>query len=144
MYKKWPTKAELIAEALRRHAEGSGPEHVPDTGSLRGDLLLHVERLAESVSGSGPSLLYLLEAVRDDSTLRDRIRAQIENAGAVVGEIIGRRAVARNESRPGVDAAAVLQVAVAQLLTHALLHGTTPGPEFQHRLVDRVLLPLLS
>src|SRR3712207_5611960 len=37
MYRRWPGKAELIAEALRRNAEAGEPT-VADTGTLAGDL----------------------------------------------------------------------------------------------------------
>jgi AcrR family transcriptional regulator len=144
MYRRWPTKSELIAEAVHRHAEGIGPLEVADAGSLREDLLAQVARVSGTVCGGGASLLNLVEAVRDDAALRDRVREQIENAAAAVGERIAHRAVERGEAVAGIEGAAVLRVAVAQLFMQALLHGGAPDADFQRDLVDRVLLPLFG
>ena len=40
VYRRWPSKAELVRDALIWMSRGSiDPDHAPDTGSLRGDLL---------------------------------------------------------------------------------------------------------
>ena len=38
VYRYWPGKHELVADAIRRRVKPSLPE-MPDTGTLRGDLL---------------------------------------------------------------------------------------------------------
>jgi len=138
MYRKWPGKAELVAEALRRHAEGERPEP-PDTGSLRGDLLAEVEGIIQAIAG--PSLLGLAEAVRDDATLRDLVRAQIEDRCRRDAESICGHALARGERVKGALGPAVLNLAVAQVFLTALLHGTPPDPA---ALVDDILVPVLT
>lgn len=144
MYRKWSTKADLVAAALRRHAEGAGPLVVPDAGGLRADLLGAVGRITRTIVGSGgPSLIGLLEAVRDDPRLREGVRAQIKGASAVVGATICQRAAARGELGPFADGAACMELAVAQLLLTALLQGGAPSSAEQERLVDEVLLPVL-
>lgn len=47
LYRRWPTKARLVFDALRAHAV---EEEIPDTGSLRADLLLMVERLQRTMT----------------------------------------------------------------------------------------------
>src|SRR6202789_3532248 len=65
MYRRWPGKAELIAEGLRRRCDGEA-ECLPDTGSLRGDLAAAVAQMAEGLAGDqAPLFLGLLEAARD-------------------------------------------------------------------------------
>src|ERR1700752_4704934 len=44
IYRRWPGKAELVAEAMRRRSEPV-LEDLPDSGSLRGDLLTLVQRM---------------------------------------------------------------------------------------------------
>ena len=138
MYRKWPGKAELVAEALRRHAEGERPEP-PDTGSLRGDLLAEVEGIVEAISG--PSLLGLAEAVRDDETLRDLVRAQIEDRSRRDAEVICAQALARGELINAALGPTALNLAVAQVFLTALLHGAPPDPA---ALVDDILVPVLT
>lgn len=145
IYRKWPGKAPLIAEALRRHAEEASPE-IPDTGSLRGDLRYAVGAIAQALSGhaGGLSLVGLIEAVRGDATLRELVRCQIEARGAADGAVIARRAAARGEQADPVRVSRALGVAVAQLFLATVLGGGTPAAEEQDRLVDEVLLPVLA
>ena len=52
MYRRWAGKAELVAEALRRSAEGADTTP-PDTGTVRGDLLDAVAGITRAVTGTG-------------------------------------------------------------------------------------------
>ena len=145
IYRKWPGKAPLIAEALRRQAEESTPQ-LPDTGSLRGDLRYAVAAITHALSGHGGglSLVGLIEAVRGDATLRELVRGQIERRGTADGALIAGRAAARGERADPARVSRALAVAVAQLFLATLLGGAAPRDEEQDRLVDEVLLPVLS
>ena len=145
MYRKWPGKAELVADALRQHAEGRASE-LPDTGSVRGDLLLTVRNIAQTLAGgdAGPSLLSLVEAIRADPVLRAVVRAQIDERSAHDGVLICTRAISRGE-HVNVDCGpAVVDLALAHLFLHALLNGEPPSDHEQRSFVDRTLLPLLD
>ena len=143
MYRRWADKSELVADALRRQAQGPEPE-VPDTGTLRGDLLLTVQEIAQTlIGGPGPSLIGLLEAIRDDAALRDLIGPQITQRSHEVGRIICARASARGEKIDVRRSDVVLEVAFAQVFTDTLFHGGIPDTPAFERLVDHVILPLL-
>ena len=67
IYRRWPGKAELVAEAMRRRAEPV-LEDLPDTGSLRGDLLALVQRMFDGMKGvDGGLMCGLAVAVRTDA-----------------------------------------------------------------------------
>jgi AcrR family transcriptional regulator len=143
MYRRWADKSELVADALRRQAQGSEPE-VPDTGTLRGDLLRTVQQIAQTLlGGPGPSLIGLLEAIRDDATLRDLVGSQITQRSHEVGRVICARAVARGEKVDVRRSDAVLELAFAQVFTHTLFRGAVPDTATLERLVDEAMLPLL-
>ncbi len=143
MYRRWAGKSDLVADALRRRAQGGDPS-VPDTGTLRGDLLLTVCEIAQTlVGGPGPSLIGLLEAIRDDATLRDLIGAQITRRSHDVGHVIAARASDRGEKINIDRSDAVLDLAFAHVFTHTLFHGGIPHAPALERLVDEALLPLL-
>ncbi|MET3422708.1 hypothetical protein BJ973_001920 [Actinoplanes tereljensis] len=143
MYRRWADKSELVADALRRRAQGPEPE-VPDTGTLRGDLLLTVQEIAQTLAGGpGPSLIGLLEAIRDDAALRDLIGSQITQRSHEVGHIICARAGARGEKIDVRRSDAVLELAFAKVFTDTLFHGGIPDTPAFERLVDHVILPLL-
>jgi AcrR family transcriptional regulator len=145
MYRKWPGKAELVADALRRQAKGRATE-LPDTGSVRGDLLLIVRSIAQTFTGgdAGPSLLSLVEAIRADPVLRDVIRAQIDERSGHDGALICARAMSRGENVDADRGPAVIGLALAHLFLRTLLGGELPSDDEQQTLVDETLLPLLN
>lgn len=144
MYRNWPGKSELVADALRRGAQRGAPA-VPDTGSLRGDLLATVTDIAHSLTtDTGPSLLGLTEAIRRDAGLRDLVRSQIRERSHEVGRRIVDRALARDEDVDPTNRELVVDLAFAQLLTTTLLQGQMPDERERIEFVDRVMLPLLG
>jgi AcrR family transcriptional regulator len=146
IYRHWPEgKAELVAEALRRAAEADGAA-LPDTGSLRGDLLAAVDGIVAAVTGAdgGPSLLGLSGALVAHSDLRELVRRQIEAAARRTGKTIRGRASARGEvCGSAARFSLVMDVAVGQVLLATLLGGESPDRRARQRLVSQALLPLL-
>ena len=145
MYRKWPSKAELVADALRRQAEVRATA-LPDTGSVRGDLLELVRNIAATFTANdaGPSLLSLAGALRADPVLRDTVRSQIDERSAEQAALICGRAISRGEPVAADRAATVVGLALAQLFLRTLLGGGPPGSDERQHLVDDVLLPLLD
>jgi AcrR family transcriptional regulator len=146
MYRKWPGKAELVADALRRQAELRSATELADTGSLRGDLLLAVRSMTKSLQGSrsGPSLLTLTDAMQADTTLRDTVRSQIDERSRSDGALICERASARGETVAAARGPAVLGLALGHLFVRTLLAGEPPTDRELQHLVDQSLLPLLT
>ncbi|AGZ38765.1 TetR/AcrR family transcriptional regulator [Actinoplanes friuliensis] len=144
IYRKWPGKAPLIAEAVRRTAEAVPPQ-ATNTGTVRGDLLASVAAITRALTGhTGPSIIGLTQALREDRTLRDLVRAQIADRSIAQGALIAGSAAGRGEQVDAARVARVLDLAVAQLFLTTLLGGAPPTTADQSALVDEVLLPLLS
>ncbi|WP_313546526.1 TetR/AcrR family transcriptional regulator [Leifsonia aquatica] len=144
MYRRWPTKSELVAEALRRHAQGDVPS-VRDTGTLRGDLLATVAEIAQTLTGGrAPSLIGLIDAIRDDPALRQQVSSQVRERSHQVGREICNRAATRGEDVELAKADIVLDLAFEHLFTSTLFDGAQPSTANQRNLVDAVLLPLLT
>ncbi|SEP39225.1 TetR/AcrR family transcriptional regulator C-terminal ligand-binding domain-containing protein [Amycolatopsis saalfeldensis] len=50
LYRRWANKDELVLAAIRYHRK-TNPVAVPDTGSLRGDLIAHLTAVGEALAG---------------------------------------------------------------------------------------------
>src|ERR1700744_3783867 len=74
LYRRWPKRAELVVAALRRHRPISSGE-VPDTGSLRGDVLALLTRMSGQLAATGPETVYgLLGDYLGEPHLFERLR----------------------------------------------------------------------
>jgi AcrR family transcriptional regulator len=142
IYRRWPGKAELVADAIRRRTEPV-LEDLPDTGSLRGDLLALAERMVAGIEGADGGLMCgLAVAVRADAEFGRLLAAHThENKFRTVAVLVAR-AEARGEVPPGADPNLILQVAPGVALFHQM-SGERLDAAFAEHLVDRILIPLL-
>jgi Tetracyclin repressor-like, C-terminal domain len=135
----WP---ELVIAALRRHRPMLSGE-VPDTGSLRGDVLALLDRMSARLSEVGPETVYgLLGDYLADADLFSRVQDQVLHIGAEVMAAILKRAADRGEARPDVKpiAAALPTDLFRQQI---FLARTPPDQEIITGIVDDVFLPLV-
>ncbi|MFJ9368903.1 TetR/AcrR family transcriptional regulator [Nocardia sp. NPDC101769] len=142
VYRRWSNRAELMIAALRCHRPMlSGA--VPDTGSLRGDVLALLNRVAQRVADLGPETAFgLLGDYFADAESFPRIQEQVLHLGADVMATILDRARARGEITGPISArVATLPV---DLLRHELLvRHAPPSPQTIDDIVDQIFLPLL-
>ena len=140
VYRRWANKAELVGDALaHEHVDGQ----VPDTGSLRGDLVA----LAGQLSGQDP--LYkarlitgLASAMLADTELRQAFETfppPVEHAVATVVD----RALARGEITAPADPAMIAAILPALGLHRLIFTGAGPDPDYATAVIDNVLLPAL-
>lgn len=138
VYRRWESKAALIIDAL---ADLSGPAHLPDTGSLRGDL----EQLCDTVTGEdgGRDLAVmqgLASAMSHDAELRTTLERQlIAPRRAAMAEVFAR-AVARGEMGPERDVDLLTSV-IPALMIDRVTAGGVPTPAFARHIVAELILP---
>ena len=143
VYRRWPSRMELTLDAVRHSMVD--PSSPPDTGTLRGDMLAHLREHARLLDGAaGEALRGLLsDALRDRHRMRE-LRQRSQGTGLRAMTEIARRAVERGE----IDAAAVtparLEVAHSILRQRFLFDGAPPEDAAIVRIVDEVVVPLLS
>jgi AcrR family transcriptional regulator len=142
IYRRWPGKAELVADAMKRRAEPV-LEDPPDTGSLRGDMLALVDRMIEGMAGKDGGLMCgLAVAVRTDAQFGRLVAGHLHEEKLRTVTTVVSRAEARGEIPPGADPSLLLEVAPAAVLFHQM-SGEPLDAAFAEHLVDRVLIPLL-
>jgi AcrR family transcriptional regulator len=143
VYRRWPKKADLFIAVLRRRAP-TFPREVPDTGSLRGDVLAVLEWESENLARMGIENIYgLLGDYFADAELFGRIHERVLRVGTGIVAAILKRAADRGQARGGVsDRVASLPT---DLFRHQLfLDRVPPSRDVIAGIVDEVFLPLVS
>lgn len=142
IYRRWPSKAELVVDALRC-AKGS-PEF-PDTGSLRGDLAAVIKRMTSADNRFDARVtIGVVNAVTRDDELRRVFRERVFGPRMAGMRAVFERAVARGEMPDGHDFDLLASVFHALAMHYLLTHGQMPKTAFAQRIVDHVLLPLAT
>lgn len=140
IYRRWRTKETLIIDALFTHAEHE--ILVPDTGSLRTDLIAGLRALARLLA-SPIGVLFAQASVLtvddpDVSATRDRYWA----SRSAFAHDIFRRAVDRGELRADCNPRPALDMLAGALHMRAMLTHEPVEPDLPERLVDTVLFGL--
>lgn len=143
IYRRWKNKAELVKAALDAHDAGYNAQ-VPDTGSLRGDLVATLTMLRGKTEAIPPSLYVdLIRAMEHDAELADAINRHLADPGLSPFDAPLSRSIARGETSPEVDRELVHDVAEA-MLAHRLTVKAAVDTAFINRLVDDVLIVLIQ
>jgi AcrR family transcriptional regulator len=142
LYRHWPTKAELVTDAVRSCKAAEAP--LPDTGSLRGDLRAWFDDIAAMIgSEEGPLLAGLFMALHTDPELAAQLR-QMRDSKIPLAETICARALARGELRPGYQAGLIDEIVPALVFMRRFALGEPLDAAFLDHLVDDIVLPLLT
>ncbi|RDH76941.1 TetR/AcrR family transcriptional regulator [Mycolicibacterium moriokaense] len=142
IYRRWPTKAELVLAAFVE-----GTRHVavdPDTGTLRGDLLQLGESICAHAGTHASTIRAVLVEVSRSAELDAMMREQfLDQRKALMTQIL-EHAVERGE----IDAAAITEdlwdVLPGYLIYRSVLTGRAPNHRTIADLVDNVLIPGLT
>ncbi len=156
IYRRWPTRARLVYAALRANRSVLSSK-APDTGTVRGDLLVILRHISEMVDELSPEVIFGLIAEllheRDsserDSSERDlperdsslfaevqehnaKIMTEILTRGVQRGEIVAERLTPRLVALP------------FDLVRYQLIVLQQPlSAQDTEEIVDRIFLPLV-
>ena len=132
LYRRWSSKAPLVAEAVLQAYGGSGSFPVADNGDIRDDLRSwldeHAEFLAEPPNAALVRALIAAAAASsaDGAALYQQLSAP-QHAGLMTRL---RQAVGAGQIRTETDLDAVADALIGTLLFHALTH-MSPGAKAQ-------------
>jgi AcrR family transcriptional regulator len=124
IYRRWPTKHALMADALRSILATVEP---PDTGSLRGDFAALVEQALANAPGAlrlMPRLM--IEGAEDPDLLAVCREVLVEPRRAATREML-RRAVDRGELRADLDLELAVDALAGPLIYRVLINGGDPS-----------------
>lgn len=144
IYRRWPGKAQVVGDALRRRACPAEME-IPDTGTLRGDLLAAMIARRDSLTGEDADLFIgLLAAARHDPELASALHGQLQDDKAHLAAVIVARAVARGEVPATADPSLIQDIVPPVLITRVVLLRQPTDDAFLAHIVDDVVVPLLA
>ncbi len=143
LYRRWPDKVSLVHAALV-HGFRRDAVAVPDTGSLRGDLLELLRRANHARAPLIPLMSALITGYYHETgtTFADLHRELVADRASAIDPILAR-AVARGEleHRPSARIAAL----PFDLFRHQLLMTFEPlGEEDIVAIIDEIFLPLVG
>ncbi|MGH3669430.1 MAG: TetR/AcrR family transcriptional regulator, partial [Pseudonocardiaceae bacterium] len=123
LYRRWPSRAQLVVDAVHHTLPSCG--ELPDTGSVRGDLLGCLQGFVRLLNGpSGEAIRGLMAEVIRNPDLREIIRTRFVDPGVMVVLEALRRGAARGEVRPSALTPRIASVGPELLRQHVLVHGT--------------------
>ena len=142
IYRRWPSRGALVLDAFV--ADFLARQPLPDTGTLRGDLLTALRAWIRSVThtSAGPMLTGLIAEVQQDRALavawRDRAVKPIRAQHAIMLD----RAISRGEIPADTDHDVVIDLLFGPAY-HRLLHGHQPlTDQFARQVVDLIVAGL--
>ena len=142
LYRRWRNRPELVLAVIRRHRPLLSGE-IPDTGSLRGDVLALLRRMSSRLAEIGPETVYgLLGDYLSDADMFARSRDQLLSISAEVMETILKRAADRGEARAGVENR-IATLPTALFRNELFLARIPPSEGTLVEIVDDVFLPLV-
>lgn len=144
LYRRWATKPDLV-QAVLVHARAKEPVEIPDTGSLRGDMIELLRRTNRSRARIGAMVLlqlsaYFAETGTGPAQLRETF-LPTDRANAF--ETVMRRAAERGEIDP-IRLTPRIAAVPMDLLRQELMMTLKPVPdEVIASIVDEIFLPLV-
>lgn len=140
IYRRWGTRENLMIDALLEEAEELLP--VPDTGSVREDLITYLTALTAHLNTPrGNDFDRALAAAGDDPATSEARNQYWNTRYSHSGEII-RRAIDRGELPDTIDPRLAVEMLVAPLHFKVVLTREPLDPALSERLVDTVLYGL--
>jgi AcrR family transcriptional regulator len=142
VYRRWPSKAELVVAAC---VQGFGHALIaPDTGTLRGDLIRIGEMALERLVHSSGTLAAVIPELSRSAELNDVVRREMVDRQESVMREVFHRAAARGEINAAAISEDLWDVLSGYLLLRFLVPVRShPTIETIHNLVDHVVLPSL-
>lgn len=145
IYRRWSNKEDLLIDALQR-VFAVRHDLVPDTGSLRGDLVAVCRWQAEDpvmMVTNTAAIKGLLYASTAEPEVAASIRTTLEGAHLHVWQLLLDRAHTRGELPSAVPPTLVWDVAQAQFCART---GVQTGPldaAYVEHVIDDILLPVI-
>lgn len=145
LYRRWPSKADLIIDAVARMKRNQVDlDNLPDTGTLRGDLLaLFRPEPLEQSARKLKVMTALASLLSQDQTLAEAANSAVVEPWAEAHLALMQRAVERGEIPASADVSTLSQVIPSMAAYRSLVQRKPFELTFLVSMVDAVVLPAL-
>lgn len=141
VYRRWPSKAELVCAAFAYHVRIGD---TPDTGSLRDDLLALAEMIAESAGRYASIVAGILAAGQRSPQLRQLLVGDLFQGRRAQVLTVLHRAADRGEIAPEAISEDIWDVLPCYLSYRIIQHDRPVTSATLRALVDDLLIPGLT
>lgn len=137
VYRRWPTKAALTADATALHSADAVP--IPDTGTVVGDLRLLAREVVANIGSEGGSRRSrsIVAAAATSDELADAMHNFWADRLALSAQVV-ERAIQRGELPASTDANLVIETVIGPIWLRLLLTGEPISDDLADRIVDLV------
>lgn len=143
VYRRWASKADLVIDAVAcMKQEDLAPEKLPDTGTLRGDLVAMIKpRNLEESERKLRVMAGLVSLIATSPELAETAREAIVEPRAAVNRMFLQRAKDRGEIPADVDVNLVASISQSMVAFRSILLREPMDPDFSLAVVDHIILP---
>lgn len=141
VYRRWKDKSELVRDAILAL---SWEEPVPDTGSLRSDLIELGAMYLDPNSHRDAILSAIAGAIGRDRRLRETVEHVIAQPRRAAYSAIVERARERGEIADGADLELIADVVPAMIFYRLMDKEEPMESTYFTRVIDTLILPLLT
>jgi AcrR family transcriptional regulator len=146
IYRRWPSKAAVVADAIAHWRRGLGSVQPPNTGSLRGDLdalAAAAPELNEDEVSMMKVVIGVATAATRDPVLAAALDELVLSQPRRMISVVLENAVARGEIPAGRDIALIADAALGLNVLRAIT-GRPIDRVFVRRVLEDLLLPLAT
>jgi len=146
IYRRWPSKVAVVADAIAHWRRGLGSVQPPDTGSLRGDidaLAAAVPEMDATEIGMMKVVIGVASAATNDPGLAAALDELVLSQPRRMINVVLDNAVARGEIPAGRDLALIADAALGLNVLRAIT-GRPIDRVFVRRVLEGVILPLAT
>ena len=146
LYRRWPSKNELVIDAVACMKMGDlDVAHLPDTGTLRGDLVAMIKpRSIQEAEKKMQIMAGLMSMLSTAPELADAANNAIAKPRAAANRFLMQRAIDRGEISPQCDIETLALVTPSMAAYRTLIERKPVDRDFLISLIDGVLLPALG
>ena len=143
LYRRWPSKPELVIDAVAcMKSSGIDFDNLPDTGTLRGDLVAMVK--APSIRDAERKMKVMagiVSMLAGNPELAETARQALIEPRAAVNRIFFTRAIERGEISADLDVEMLCLIGPAMASYRTLMLRKPVDREYLMSIIDRIVLP---